>query len=380
MGGLHRNSYGEIMPRRSSGPKLKFFPNRSYFYIVWTEDGRSRERSTYTADSAEAQIIFAQFLQRFTQKLGARDPSEVLVTDILTAYLERLETTGKDGERAGYAAVPLAKYFAGKSLNDAPALCEGYAIWRKVSASTVRRDLGILQSAIKHAFLSQVISRSVLIVRPPESPARERWLTRQEAAYLIAGALGFEPTVYDRKSRQPIKWKRVTRPQYHLALFILIGLYTGRRKEAILSLRWSKVDLVRGKIDFRREGVTETKKKRGQCAIPSRLLHHLVRAKKIEFDIGNVILWEGKPVADIKTSFKNAVDRVYLQNVSPHTLKHTVTTWLMQSGKDPFKISDFLATSVLTLLKHYGHHNPDHQKEIAEAISSRPERFRIISG
>ena len=101
MGGLHRNSYGEIMPRRSSGPKLKFFPNRNYFYIVWTENGRSRERSTYTSDSAEAQIIFAQFLQRFTQKLGARDPSEVLVTDILTAYLERLETTGKDGERAG---------------------------------------------------------------------------------------------------------------------------------------------------------------------------------------------------------------------------------------------------------------------------------------
>jgi hypothetical protein len=67
MGGLHLNSYREIMPRRSSGPKLKFFSNRSYFYIVWTEDGRSRERSTYTADSAEAQFIFTQFLQRFTQ-------------------------------------------------------------------------------------------------------------------------------------------------------------------------------------------------------------------------------------------------------------------------------------------------------------------------
>jgi hypothetical protein len=43
-------------------------------------------------------------------------------------------------------------------------------------------------------------------------------------------------------------------------------------------------------------------------------------------------------------------------------------------------LADFLATSVLTLLKHYGHHNADHQKETAKAISSRPERFRIISG
>jgi integrase len=109
-------------------------------------------------------------------------------------------------------------------------------------------------------------------------------------------------------------------------------------------------------------------------------LLHLVRAKKIEFDIGNVILWECQPVVDIKTSFNSAVDRVYLQNVSPHKLKHTAANWLMQSGKDPFKISDFLTMSILKLLKHYGHHNPDHQKEIAEAIASRPERFRIISG
>jgi integrase len=380
MGGLHRNSYGEAMARRSSGPKLKFFKNRSFYYIVWTEDGRSRERSTYTADSREAQIIFAQFLQRFTQNIGAREPSDVLVTEVLTSYLEHLEAKGKDGERAGYAAIPLCGFFKGKTLNEVPVLCEAFTSWRKVSSGTVRRDLGILQSAIKYAFLSQVITRTVSISRPPDARPRERWLTRTEAAQLVASALGFQPIAFTIEGRRPFKWTRIAKPQYHLALFILIGLYTGRRKEAILSLRWPKVDLVRGKIDFRRDGVAETKKKRGQCAIPKRLLAHLARSKKLEFDIGNVIVWEGKPVADIKTSFNNAAARAYLKDVSPHTLKHTAATWLMQSGRDPFKISDYLATSVPTLLKHYGHHNPDHQREIAEAISSRPERFRIISG
>lgn len=368
------------MARRNHGPKLKFFPKRNAYYILWTEDGRSRERTTGTADSAAAQIAFAQFLQRITQNTRSRDPGEVLVTDVLTAYLERLESLGKDCERAAYATIPLSKYFAGKRLAEAPGLCEGYRLWRKVSPSTIRRDLGVLQSAVKSAFQMQMIVRPVVITRPAESPARERWLTRSEASMLLAGALGFEPVLFDIVSRRPLKWKRVVRPQYHLALFILIGLYTGRRKEAILSLRWPKVDFVRRKIDFRREGISETKKKRGQCAIPSRLLPHLKRAKKLEFDIGNVIQWEGKSVRDIKTSFNHAVDRVYLKSVSPHTLKHTAATWLMQSGKDPFKISDFLATSVPTLLKHYGHHNPDHQNEIAEAISARPYRFRIISG
>ena len=176
---------------------------------------------------------------------------------------------------------------------------------------------------------------------------------------LVAAALGFQPMAYDIENRMPMKWKRVSRPQYHLCLFILIGLYTGRRKEAILSLRWPKIDLVRNKIDFRRDGTPETKKRRGLCAIPTH--------------IGHVILWEGDAVGDIKTAFNNPVRRAYLTGVSPHTLKHTAATWLMQSGKDAFKISDFLATSVPTLLKHYGHHNPDHQNEIADAIGARPE-------
>jgi integrase len=271
--------------------------------------------------------------------------------------------------------VPLTEYFAGKSISEDPSLCVGFQRWRKSSNGTVRRDLGVLQSAMKHTLEVQLVMRHIVIKLPPAPPPRERWLTRGEAAMLIAGALGFQPTVFDIETRFPLNWKRITRPQYHLPLFILLGLYTGRRKEAILSLRWSKVDLVRGKVDFRREGTPETKKKRGRCALPARLRPHLIRAKGDAPNIGHVIQWEGAAIDEIKTSFKNAVRRVYLTGVTPHTLKHTAATSLMQSGKDPFKISDFLATSVPTLLKHYGHHNPDHQNEIADAIGARPKRF-----
>ena len=284
------------MSRRNLGPKLKFLDKRGLFYIVWTEDGRSRERSTGTADSAAAQIELAQFLQRRASGVKTREPSDVLITDVLTTYLEHLESTGKDCERAAYAAVPLTEFFAGKTIADAPTVCVGFQSWRKVSNGTIRRDLGVLQSAIKYALDAQLISRQVIIKRPPEPPARERWLSRSEAAILIAGALGFQPVAYDIRTRLPLKWKRVTRPQYHLALFILLGLYTGRRKEAILSLRWPKVDLVRDRIDFRRERRAETKKKRGFCTLPARLKPHLVRAKGEGPNIGPVIQWEGAAI------------------------------------------------------------------------------------
>ena len=66
------------MPRRNSGPRLQFLDKRQVYYIVWTENGRSRQRSTGTADRREAEIALAQFLQEIGRKSGPRDPSEVL--------------------------------------------------------------------------------------------------------------------------------------------------------------------------------------------------------------------------------------------------------------------------------------------------------------
>lgn len=317
-------------------------------------------------------------MHRYTRKLGPRDPSEILVTDLLVDYLENLSAGTPEAERASYAVPPLAEFFVGRSVAEIPKLVDRYLVWRGRSSSTVRRELGIVASAVTHGLVTQTLTRPIAFERPPESPPRSRWLTRTEAAILIAGALGFSPIAFDIKTRLPMRWRRVSKPQYHLALFILIGLYTGRRKEAVLSLRWTKVDLDRKRIDFRRDGKAETKKKRGQCVIPGRLLPHLRRAKRHPHDVGHVITWEGKSIADVGTAFNNAAARVFLEDVSPHILKHTCATWLMQSGMDVFKISDFLATSVQTLLKHYGHHNPDHQHEVADAIGARPRNVRRI--
>ena len=131
-------------------------------------------------------------------------------------------------------------------------------------------------------------------------------------------------------------------------------------------------------MDFRRDGVPETKKKRGACRIPPRLLPHLKRAKGHPHNVGHVITWEGNNIDDIKTAFNNAVARVYLEDVTPHTLKHTAASWLMQSGLGVFKVSEFLSTSVPTLLKHYAHHHPDHQDQASEAIGARPGNVRRI--
>jgi len=86
-------------------------------------------------------------------------------------------------------------------------------------------------------------------------------------------------------------------------------------------------------------------------------------------------------VKSVKTAFASAVQKAGLTvangNVSPHTLRHTAATWLMQNGADPWQASGFLGMSVKTLLETYGHHHPEFMREAAEAITSRDRKKNV---
>jgi hypothetical protein len=51
----------------------------------------------------------------------------------------------------------------------------------------------------------------------------------------------------------------------------------------------------------------------------------------------------------------------------------------MQAGTDPWQAAGFLSTGVETLLRVYGHHHPDRQREAAENISRRPQNVRVTA-
>ena len=55
--------------------------------------------------------------------------------------------------------------------------------------------------------------------------------------------------------------------------------------------------------------------------------------------------------------------------MTPHTLRHTAATWLMQAGVDLWEAAGFLGMTAETLERVYGHHHPDHLKNAARGIS-----------
>ena len=87
--------------------------------------------------------------------------------------------------------------------------------------------------------------------------------------------------------------------------------------------------------------------------------------------------WQGAGVKSVKNGFARAVEVAKLDlsdgNVTPHTLRHTAATWLMQLGTDPWEAAGYLGMSVKVLIDTYGHHHPDYMKEASGAITRKRE-------
>jgi hypothetical protein len=127
-------------------------------------------------------------------------------------------------------------------------------------------------------------------------------------------------------------------------------------------------DLDGGVIDFEIPGRKATKKRRGQCPIPAKLRPHLIRAKAKGGAMGYVINRDGKSLGDIKKGFAAAVRRAGLDDITPHTLKHTAISWRLDAGVSIWDVSKLFATSVKTIEKTYGHSSPEAMRNAADKM------------
>ena len=155
----------------------------------------------------------------------------------------------------------------------------------------------------------------------------------------------------------------------HLARFFIIGWYTGTRRSKICGLRWSMVDFRTRIMQRRAPGEIEAKNKKAPpVRMGERLMAHMRRwkrmdGKKAEF----VITYQGKRVKNPIRAWTETRIRAKLPTyVTPHILRHTRATNMMQQRKDPWESSKALGMSLEMLTKLYGHHHPDWQKDVSE--------------
>src|SRR5262245_52425780 len=130
---------------------------------VGQKNGRSRERSTGTADREQAEIVFAEWLQVRGRKHGPSDPA----TDTLTDYANERGPKVASPRVIGCAISAMTPYWQGLTVAEVtPLTCGRYVDWRDRSLNTARRELAVLQAAINWGYKNGKLTRPVAVTLP----------------------------------------------------------------------------------------------------------------------------------------------------------------------------------------------------------------------
>jgi integrase len=378
------------MSRPRQGPHLWFRPERfdskthkrisaGQYYII---DGTKHVRTgCLEGEEDDANRQLAEYnVAKYRPPRRERDIEAIEVGEVLAIY--DADTREKQANKRTFDAriLRLNDWWGKKKLADVNGqTCRDYVAERgKVGGA--RRDLEDLRAAINYHELQGLHRVTVRVALPERGLPRDRWLTRSEAAKLIWACWRYRETQtrhrgHDKGKKLPTRKK----PLQHVARFILLALYTGTRATAVASASpyrsegraW--IDLDAGLFYRLAEGNRPTKKRQPPVRLPAHLVAHLKRWKRTAIASSHFVEHNGKPVRDVNTGFAHAVELAKLEGkVTPHTLRHTAATWLMQNGTDLWDAAGFLGMSVELLERVYGHHHPDFQKGAAAGF--RPKR------
>jgi integrase len=387
------------MSRREKGTRLWLRPEKR------NPDGTLRERAVWVIrdgprkistgcapqDRAGAERALGEHLadKYKPNRAGGRHPSEILIADVLAIYLTDIAPRHAREDETKQRVLTLDAWWAEKTLAEVNGTnCRAYVehrtrqAWkaarlektgtapRMVTAAAARRELEDLRAAINHHRREGLCSEIVSVVLPPRADARERWLTRSEAARLLWAAWRARQVMRDEATLRAVG--------RHVARFILVGLYTGTRSAAICgaalmpTVGRGHVDLEQGVFYRRAVGRRQTKKRQPPVKLPPRLLAHMRRWAARGLARKTVVEWNGKSVESVRKGFAAAVEAAGLgADVTPHILRHTCATWLMQGGVNLWDAAGFLGMTVQQLEATYGHHHPDYQREAITALGGQ---------
>jgi integrase len=347
-------------PRQEA--KLVEKGDRGWYVQFYDEStGQTRRVSAGTRDRREADRFFATWTPPESASLlepaDPRYPHQIEIADVLRLYAEAREGKITYSDRVGLAIKHLVRWWRDRNVDAIlPDTCEGYIQARMaegVAIATAGHELVVLRAAVRWAAKNARLTSAPFVQIPPLQPGRERFLTRSELARLLWAA------------------RKDPRSRLHLPLFILIAYYTGARSEAILSLRWfPQVDLDQNMIDFNPPGRARNKKGRAKLPIPRKLRWFLERAQTRSTS-AYVLSYQGEPIVKLRHSFSTACKRARLEGVTPHTLRHSCATYLLDQGVPLEQIGGWLGHCDFRTTQRYAHMHPSSQRAALAAFDRK---------
>jgi integrase len=338
-------------------PNYRLVRRGDRFYVRWWADGAWQRISTGETERRAAE----RFLRQFEAGRGTPEPPPApVISVILDGYLadrkpvvrayDTLETCAKSLKRhlgdlePGHLTTERARFYASRRRAEGHMVGPQNARRRKPTQDgTIIRELLTLRAALKWAHTAKWIVDIPHIAVPRQPPPRERWLTREEANRLMAGAVA-----------------------PHIHVFLTLALYTAARAGAILDLTWDRVSFASRLIDFE---PVDGGKRRVPVPIADPLLIVLQEAREIATS-PYVIEHAGTRVASVKNGTSAAARRAELPGVTPHILRHTAATWMAMRGVPMEEIARFLGHGDVRVTQRvYAKYGPDYLRNAMEALT-----------
>lgn len=291
---------------------------------------------------------------------------------------------------------------------------------RPISVQTAGRELQTLGAAVGLWHKEFTLTSRPQVTLPEKGKAHPDWLTEAEYGRLLRVTQGWRWVSTDLATREPVwerapdnpfvaNWRSAAGEAYvhddHLERFCEIGFYSGTRSGAILDLRWQR-HRVDGHVDIpglaiHRAGpeAPVSRKRQPRCRIHDRLLPRLVEWRKADAartvpdgegrpgPVTHVVHERGVPIQRVAKAFKAAallagLDRRDIDGVmrignpdpaddmgipTPHILRHTRATLMLQAGLSPREVGEYLGMSTKMVEEVYGHHHVEYQTRAAAA-------------
>ena len=315
-------------------------------YACWYDAAarRTRRLSLGERDPGAAQIAFAQFLAKGPDIYAPKQIiKELTVGQALEFYYKEHRKDTVSGPLFDSVRAHIERHLGAVEIKAVGVpLCRSYAAARlaeDAAPGSIRNELSIVLTAAKHCVKFKHLPAIDLpqVELPAGGPPRDRWLRHDELAELRVAA---DPATRD---------------------FIDLAYWTASRKTAIITLTKFQVDLAQGRIRLAKAGEKQTKKRRPIIPIIPELrpvVERLMRETP-----GERLL----PEKDYNWGFEKACAARGFDDVTPHTLRHTRITHMLQAGIKPWVVAGYAGLTLDTLVNVYGHHCPDFQAEVLAA-------------
>ncbi len=251
--------------------------------------------------------------------------------------------------------------------------------WLQVDRPAVRRFLARLQErglapatiarkvAVLRSFYGYLVRREILPTHPlralgtPKVPSRlPRFLTVEEMVALLMAP--------DLRTPQGLRDRAI------LELLYASGLRVGE----LVALNLGDVDWGRREVHVRGKGGRERLALLGRPALRALRAYvlqgrPLLAGKSPHTDALFLNRW-GKRLSDrsVRTLVSEYARQVGLEDVTPHTLRHTFATHLLEGGADLRIVQELLGHARLTTTQRYTHVSQTHLREVYGRIFPLP--------